>query len=369
MLDTDRFHKYDIVGYNNFLQSVQAACYNNVFFLSFEKFTATDLQQIKQQDDGQKKCVFLSLNEPHWYESHQSLSLQFGIFRDLLIEHKVFNVDFYIPTYGYAYDRDIEVLNQNYFGWNFLRYQVEIPFATLKQEIDFKKINGELNIKSIEYKFLHMNLAHRMHRQLFSKFLIKESLIDGNCVAIHEFEPITYNRDGYKKNYEGACIPMKNNDGWSYNTRLLDLYRDTAIITHKNESIDDNVGTYHHDFVDKSAVYIISETVFDHPYPVFSEKTISALLSNRPCLFIGPAHSLKSLKEQGFKTWDNIIDESYDSISDPNYRMERIFDLVKIINEKPLAELRQNVLQSKDRLVHNQKLMLENILKYTKETR
>jgi hypothetical protein len=371
MLDTntDRFHKYDIVGYNNFLQSPQAACYGKVHFLCFEKFTAKDLQEIKEQDNGQKKCVFLSLNEPHWYESNQSLSLQFGIFRNLLIEHQLFNIDFYIPTFGYAYHNDIETLNQNHYGWNFLRYEVEIPFATLRMEkVDFSKFNGELNVDKIKHKFLHMNFAHRMHRQLFSKFLIRESLIEGNCVAINKVGPDTYNRKAYEKNWEGACVPTKNNDGWFYNQRLLDLYRDTPLVTHKNQNIDDNIGSYHHDFVCKSAIYIISETIFDHPYPIFSEKVISALLSNRPFLLIGPVHSLKALKERGYKTWDNIIDESYDNISDPNQRMEQIFDLVRKINEKPLDELRQNVLQSKDKLVHNQKLMLENFLKYTKET-
>lgn len=369
-LNTKRFHKYDIVGYNNFLQSPQAACYDKVHFLCFEKFTTKDLQEIKEQDNGQKKCVFLALNEPHWYESNQSLSWQFGLFRDLLIKHQLFNIDFYIPTFGYSYQYDMEVLNQNHFGWTFLRHEVEIPFATLRlRTVDFSKFNGELHVDKIEHKFLHMNLTHRMHRQLFSKFLISESLIDGNCVAIHKKDPDTYNRKAYDKYWEGACIPTKNNDGWFYNKRLLDLYRDTPIVAHKNQSIDDNVGGYHHDFIYNSAIYIISETIFDHPYPIFSEKVISALLSNRPFLLIGPANSLKALKERGYKTWDNIIDESYDNISDPNQRMEEIFDLVRKINEKPLDELRQNVLQSKDKLVHNQKLMLENFLKYTKETK
>jgi len=371
MLDPNnrKFHKYDILGYNNFLESPQASCYGKVHFLCFEKFSSKDLKAIKENDDGQKKCVYLSLAEPHWYESNQSLSLQFGCFRDLLLEHQLFNIDFYIPTFGYAYHNDFSVLNQNHFGWNFLRYEVDIPFATLRMgRVDFEQFDGSLHEDSIDYKFLYMNLAHRMHRQLFSKFLIRDSLIKGNCVAINEMAGSTYNRDDYNENYEGACIPMKNNDGWFYNKRLLDLYDNTPLQIQTNKDIDDDYGGYYHSFIEKSAIYIVSETVFDHPYPIFSEKIIGALLSNRPCLYVGPAHSLSALKEKGFKTWDNIIDESYDSITDPNHRMEQVFHLVKTINEKPLAELRQNVLQSKDRLVHNQKLMMKNILKYTKDT-
>ena len=371
MLDTEteRFHLYDTLTYKNFTASAQAACYAKVYFLCFEKFTVSDLQEIKEEDNGQKKCVFLSLNEPHWYESNQSLSRQFGLFRDLLIENQLFNIDFYIPAFGYSYHHDMNFLNQNHFGWNFLRYEVKMPFATSQlYNIDSEQIDDALHVDSIEYKFLHMNYTHRMHRQLFSKFLIRESLIEGNCVAINTVTDLTYTRKLYNKNYKDACIPIKANDGWFYNKRLLDLYRDTPLTPHKNWSMDDNVGSYHRNFIKKSGIYIISETVFDHPYPIFSEKTISALLSNRPCLIIGPPNSLKALKEQGFKTWDNVIDESYDGIVDPNHRMEQIFELVTTINKKPLAELRQNVLQSKDRLVHNKNLMLENIIRYTKET-
>ena len=44
------------------------------------------------------------------------------------------------------------------------------------------------------------------------------------------------------------------------------------------------------------------------------------------------------------------------------------FCILEMNPKKPLAELGQNVFQSKDRLLHNKKLMLENIIRYTKET-
>ena len=76
---------------------------------------------------------------------------------------------------------------------------------------------------------------------------------------------------------------------------------------------------------------------------------------------------MKTLKQKGYKTFDNFMDESYDNVSDPNERLEKIFKLVKTINNKSLDELKVNVLQSKDRIMHNQNIIIKGIRKYTKD--
>jgi len=111
-------------------------------------------------------------------------------------------------------------------------------------------------------------------------------------------------------------------------------------------------------------VYVVSETVFNHPHPNFSEKTVSALLSNRPFIIIGAYGSLRTLKEKGFKTFDNFIDESYDNIKDPNQRMKQLFNTVKKINEKKLDQLVAHEKDSTEKFFHNSKLMMNTIGKY-----
>jgi len=91
---------------------------------------------------------------------------------------------------------------------------------------------------------------------------------------------------------------------------------------------------------------------------------VSALLSNRPFIIIGAYGSLRTLKEKGFKTFDNFIDESYDNIKDPNQRMKQLFNTVKKINEKTLDELVTHVKDSTEKFFHNSKLMMNNIGKY-----
>ena len=116
----------------------------------------------------------------------------------------------------------------------------------------------------------------------------------------------------------------------------------------------------------KSGVYIVSETVFDHPHAEFTEKTVSALLSRRPFVIIGPAGSLRALKKKGYKTFDHVFDESYDDILDPCARMEKIFEVVNHINNTPIDQIKQNVLKCISQLKHNRELALETIKRYNR---
>ena len=296
--------------------------------------------EIKKHDNGQKKCIFLCISEPHWYEPGALLSRQFITIIDLLREQQIFNVDFYIPCFGDRFTNDFEILNKNNFGWSFLKYITDMPYMQDILKRSLIEPSADLEIEKIQNNFLHMNYTHREHRQLFSKFLIKENLLEKNCVAINTYtygaEEQSRDKNWFVPLHSDACIPVGQKDEWFYSQNLLDLWRDTDLQV-------------------------------NHPYPVFSEKTISALLGKRPFIIIGPAHSMKTLKQKGYKTFDNFMDESYDNVSDPNERLEKIFKLVKTINNKSLDELKVNVLQSKDRIMHNQNIIIKGIRKYTKD--
>ena len=367
---TYRHNLYDKLIFQDFKQSPHAQGYEKMFLLSLELMSLHDLDSIKENNNVlNKKCIFLSMSEPQWYDDGASVSLQLNKFVDLLRQKQIFNADIFVPCFGNQYHNDLEILNQNYYGWNFLQYDVDLPFANndVVKEIETTH-NEDLFLEQIKYKFLHMNFTHRMHRQLFSKFLIRENLIDGNCVAINTEEDNVGDShyDDHDRLFgEKACIPVDRRDDWSYNKNMLDLWAETPITDHKNPNIDQNYSRASYDFCRLSAVYIISETVFHHPHPNFSEKTVSALLSNRPFIVIGAHGSLRALKQKGYKTFDNFIDESYDSIACPNQRMEQIFKTVKQINKKTLSELTAHLKDCQGSITHNRKLMLNTIRKYT----
>ena len=83
----------------------------------------------------------------------------------------------------------------------------------------------------------------------------------------------------------------------------------------------------------------------------------------KPFVLAAPPYTLKYLKEQGFKTFSDFWDESYDDIEDHQERMFKIIDVIDFINSKSIDELRQIYLQMIPILEHNEKLVEETIYK------
>ena len=353
--------------YRDFLNSEQARCYENILYIGCESVTKKDFADIRRKHLDVKKCIFFCNNEPHWYDKGARLSLQFNKFIEFCRQHQIFNVDFYVPCFSDdMYRDDFKIMNDNYFRWNFIPYAVDLPiYNNDAVSISDKNIDqNDLQLEQIKYKFLHMNFTHRIHRQLFSKFLIKKNLFVENCVAINVKNRL--NADAQPSPVERRCITIIQNDDWSMNQNLLELWRDTELSQHSHPDIDQKKNQSHYDFIKKSGFYIVSETMFHHPYPHFTEKTMSALLSGRPFIVIGASGSLRTLKSKGYKTFDNVVDESYDGITDPNSRMEAIFKIVEELNNRPLDQIKQNVSQSRDRVMHNRRLTVDRLNRYSK---
>lgn len=91
-----------------------------------------------------------------------------------------------------------------------------------------------------------------------------------------------------------------------------------------------------------------------------SEKVIKPICHNQFFIIIGPPHSLKELKKLGYKTFDRLIDESYDEIVDPEERMNAVIDLCSKIAAMSLGEIHDLYVSLKAEITHNSKLFLSN---------
>jgi hypothetical protein len=108
---------------------------------------------------------------------------------------------------------------------------------------------------------------------------------------------------------------------------------------------------------------IVTESRFAQPTANYSEKVYQPMWYKKPFVLVAPPHTLKYLKEQGFKTFSDFWDESYDSIEDHQERMFKIIDVIDFINSKSIDELRQLYLHMGPILEHNNKLVEETIYK------
>lgn len=108
-----------------------------------------------------------------------------------------------------------------------------------------------------------------------------------------------------------------------------------------------------------SYLHIVTETfISNNPNQIFfSEKTFKPIIFMRPFVLINSVNSLKELKKMGFKTFGDIIDESYDDIYDDEQRIIAAIDSAIDFFTKPKYELNNILINIVDRLEHNHMML------------
>jgi len=100
---------------------------------------------------------------------------------------------------------------------------------------------------------------------------------------------------------------------------------------------------------------IITETNAVNEFNFFTEKTVKPILARRLFIVIAGQGFLKTLRSFGFKTFDRIIDESYDLEQDHVKRWNMALEQVRYltnIDPKIILEKIESIVE------HNQKLLL-----------
>ena len=70
--------------------------------------------------------------------------------------------------------------------------------------------------------------------------------------------------------------------------------------------------------------HIVTETVFYYDKLHLTEKIFKPIVSKQPFMLLAAPGNLAYLRSYGFKTFDGIIDESYDSIQNNDHRIEAV---------------------------------------------
>jgi hypothetical protein len=90
-----------------------------------------------------------------------------------------------------------------------------------------------------------------------------------------------------------------------------------------------------------SLFYVPTETVFFGQRLHITEKTFKAIALEMPFILVAPAGSLDYMRSYGFKTFSDVIDESYDDETDDFKRIDRVTQLLKDINSLSVKERRR----------------------------
>lgn len=107
---------------------------------------------------------------------------------------------------------------------------------------------------------------------------------------------------------------------------------------------------------------IVNETRFAQPTANYSEKVYNAMFYKKPFIMVGPPKTLEYMKEEGFQTFGDFWDESYDNILEHESRLLAIYNLIKKINDMPIESLQHMYRQMIPILNHNYDLLIKKTI-------
>ena len=180
--------------------------------------------------------------------------------------------------------------------------------------------------------FLSYNRRHRTHRcQLVSK-LVKNDLLNDSLVSfLVNIPQENSTAEGTLKN-DGSLTEENLNDLLRYlpkNDLIIDPYEFNSWISQDQYK---KTSKHHH----RSMISVVTETFWNEAEISFTEKIYRPLFFGHPFIVLAPSGFLKYLKKYGFKTFGNIIDESYDDILNPQERLDAVISVM--LNFKNLSE-------------------------------
>jgi hypothetical protein len=109
------------------------------------------------------------------------------------------------------------------------------------------------------------------------------------------------------------------------------------------------------DIYNRTAYSIIAETNFDNRYSFYTEKTAKPIIAKRLFIMFAGQYYLRNLRALGFKTFDGIIDESYDSIENNTQRWEMACKQISLLCQLNQEEILQKIKPIVD---HNFNIMM-----------
>jgi len=180
----------------------------------------------------------------------------------------------------------------------------------------FAKIDPELLKKNICQDFLIYNRAWSGTREYRLKFaeLVVDHQLESHCrMGFNAIDEIDYCNHVFKN----PKFQIEN-----YNL-AQHFFLNTVSA---NASAD-----YCNKDYQETAIEIVLETLFDDTRWHLTEKTLRPIACGHPFILLAAPHSLEYLRRYGFKTFDSVIDESYDTIQDPLQRMHAVIALMQQI--------------------------------------
>jgi hypothetical protein len=233
-----------------------------------------------------------------------------------------------------------------------LEYNVQV------QTIASKTLNTLVD-KAYRKKFLSLNRRWRLHRPMLIALLKVSGLLEQGHVSLATSDDDTdwnriwdnlVDRDPSLTAYKDIVMSIPA------------LYLDTTDLKANRATLTVDTDQYYVD----TYFSIVTETNFyeDFETGIFlSEKIFKPISRRHPFLLLARPYTLKKLREIGYKSFGDIIDESYDEEMDDNKRMHMVLSETKRLCNLPPPELSYFLTKARETTTYNY-LLLRNKRKF-----
>jgi hypothetical protein len=110
------------------------------------------------------------------------------------------------------------------------------------------------------------------------------------------------------------------------------------------------------DIYNKTHFSFVAETVPANEWSFFTEKIVKPILARRLFIVAAGKHYLKNLRRLGFKTFNKVIDESYDGVNDASTRIKMACEQVEYLSTLDPNEVTHHIQSIVD---HNYNVMMD----------
>jgi len=189
--------------------------------------------------------------------------------------------------------------------------------------------------KRIEKTFLIYNRAWggtREYRLKFIDSLIEFDLVDACQTNFNPLDP----ESSTHYNDHVFC-----NESWKPQHKLENYFAPTK--ADSSSSADFNESDYQ-----KTEIEIVLETLYDDNRLHLTEKILRPIACGQPFLLASTHGSLEYLRQYGFKTFDSVWSEQYDTVADPNLRLSCIMQTMCEINSWDSVTRREKIKQANE---------------------
>ena len=199
------------------------------------------------------------------------------------------------------------------------------------------------------HRFISLGGKNRPHRMMMLRYLEYTRLSRRGLISCDQCAHI----DGDEQYWNELANQDPDFNAWLPGAASLDQYRDSQ---------DPNTGTANGWFStaplhQQAGWDLVQETLSDgQPGTFITEKTFRALVMGKPALINGGRYTLRVLRDLGYRTWHDIIDESYDEESCPFRRIQKIAKQIKKLCKLSPDQWRTMWPRCLEILQHNQDL-------------